>query len=86
MIYVDAPTWTTGAKKPRQSYAHMVADTHDELHAFAAKIGVKPHFFHKTPRMFHYDINKDQHVIAVAHGAIEVETKKLLPIAKKAMQ
>lgn len=46
MIYVDAATW----KKPngRKAYAHMVADSIEELHEFAAKIGVKPHFFHRS--------------------------------------
>jgi hypothetical protein len=60
----------------------MVATTLEELHAFAAQIGVKPHFFHKTPRMFHYDINSKQHALAVEAGAVQATTRELIPIAK----
>ncbi len=80
MIYVDAPVFM----KPngRKKYAHMVADTLEELHAFAAQIGVKPHFFHKAKSGWHYDITSEQHPTAIAAGAKLVESRDLLPIAK----
>ena len=81
-VYVDKPVFTTGAKKPRQTYAHMVASTLDELHEFAQKIGVKPHFFHKTPMMPHYDINAKQQAEAVQAGAKEISSRDLVPLAK----
>lgn len=86
-VYVDQPVYTrAGVKKPRVSYAHMVADTLDELHSFAAKIGVKKHFFHKSIAAYHYDINDKQHVVAIAHGALEVSSRELLKIGKLATQ
>ncbi len=82
MIYVDAPEWK---KSPngRKSYAHMVADSLNELHDFAKKIGVKPHFFHRARSGWHYDITSDQHAVAMRNGAVQVASRALLPIAKK---
>jgi len=81
MIYVDAPIWK---KSPtgRQLYAHMVADSLDELHAFAAQIGVKPHFFHKAKSGWHYDITITQHPTALASGAQLVDSRVVLEKAK----
>lgn len=82
-VYVDAPTWTKPVKNPRKSYAHMVADTHQELHEFAAKIGVKKHFIHRAG-CTHYDITSEQHAVAVANGATEVDTREVLRVGKLA--
>lgn len=79
--YVDPAVF----KKPngRKSYAHMVADSLSELHAFAASIGVKPHFFHKSASYLHYDITDEQRTKAVAAGAKPVTSRELLAIAKE---
>lgn len=81
MIYVDAPIWK---KSPngRKSYAHMVADSLEELHEFAKRIGVKPHFFHRSKTAPHYDITSEQHGVAVAHGAKEVDSREVLAKGK----
>lgn len=81
MIYVDAAEWKK-SENGRKSYAHMVADSLEELHMFAVQIGVKKHFFHKAKAGWHYDINSDQHIIAVAQGAKLVSSKELLAKAK----
>lgn len=77
MIYVDKPTW----QKPngRKLYAHMVADTVEELHKFAEQIGVKKHFFHRGDKP-HYDIGVDQHTKALENGAVEVSSKQIVAI------
>lgn len=81
MIYVDPAVF----KKPngRKTYAHLVADTVAELHAFAASIGVKPHFFHKSASYLHYDITGEQRDKAISAGAIQVSSKELLLKAKE---
>lgn len=80
-VFVDPAVF----KKPggRKSYAHLVADSLDELHAFAASIGVKPHFFHKTASHPHYDITGEQRTKAIEAGAKEVTSKELLGKAKE---
>ena len=77
LIYVDSPVFK---KSPngRKLYAHMVADSLAEVHAFAAKIGVKPHFWHKHDRLSHYDITSEQHVIALVEGAQLVSSRELV--------
>lgn len=79
--YVDPAVF----KKPngRKSYAHLVADSLSELHIFAASIGVKPHFFHKSASYKHYDITAEQRIKAIAAGAKEVSSRELLAIAKE---
>lgn len=82
-VYVDNPMYArTASKKPRKLYAHMVADSFDELHAFAAKIGVKKHFFHRSKTAHHYDINQDQYVIALKNGAQLVDSREIVRIGK----
>lgn len=80
-VYVDPAVF----KKPngRKSYAHLAADSLEELHAFAATIGIKPHFFHKSASYLHYDITAEQRAIAVAAGAIQVSSRELLGKAKE---
>lgn len=81
MIYVDAAEWK---KSPtgRKSYAHMVADSMEELHAFAERIGVKKHFFHRSKTAPHYDITSEQHVVAIANGATLVDSREVLAKGK----
>lgn len=78
--YVDLPEF----KKPngRKWYAHMTADSLEELHQFAAQIGVKKHFFHRGSKYPHYDINEDQWIAAKYAGAICISSKELVKVAK----
>ena len=86
-VYVDKSEWTRStSKNPRKLYSHMVADTLDELHEFALKIGVKRHFFHRSSACYHYDITAEQQLKAIEHGAVLEETRELLKIGKQAMR
>ena len=70
-IYVDAPTWPGHGRY----WSHLVSDTsYDELHAFAARLGVPPRAFERD----HYDIEAARHADAVRLGAIEVGSKELV--------
>ena len=66
----------------RKKYAHLVADSLQELHHFAAQIGVKPHFFHRAKSGWHYDITSEQHTKAILAGAKLIKSRDLLHIAK----
>ncbi len=81
MIYVDAAEWK---KSPagRKSYAHMVADSMEELHTFAERIGAKKHFFHRSKTAPHYDITSEQHAVAIANGAQLVTSRVVLAKGK----
>lgn len=81
MIYIDSATWK---KSPngRKSYAHMVADSLEELHAFAINIGIKPHFYHRSKTAPHYDITSEQHAVALTNGAVLVDSREVLKKSK----
>lgn len=73
-VYVDRAEWPYG----RMVMCHMIADSLDELHAMADRIGIQRRWFqgppkHRTP---HYDICKAKRRLAIQHGAIEVNDRR----------
>lgn len=51
---------------------HLIADTEEELHAFAKKLNLKRAWFQKHRVMPHYDLNYGQRKKAVELGAVGV--------------
>ena len=72
-VYVDDVFIPYG----RMKMCHMVADTEEELHAMADKIGLKREWFQNTSRP-HYDVSKSRRKLAVEYGAIEVTIRELI--------
>lgn len=70
-VYVDDTRNPFG----RMIMCHMWADTDEELHAFAEKIGLKREWFQQPPaaNWKHYDISMTKRVQAVQAGAIEAD-------------
>lgn len=63
---------------PPGLWCHMVTDGEiDELHHFAARLGVPRRVFQDHPRHPHYDLHAPARILAVAHGALEVTTADL---------
>jgi hypothetical protein len=79
-VYIDPAVF----KKPggRKRYCHVAADTVEELHAFAARIGLKRHFFHASAKHIHYDLAEEKRPEAVAAGAVEVTSRELARLAR----
>lgn len=77
-VYVDSPTHRLG----RMLMCHMVADSSDELHAMADKIGVARRHFQADASTPHYDICKSKRAIAVQHGAVEVDRNGLIAVIR----
>jgi hypothetical protein len=63
---------------------HLLADTDEELHAMAAKIGVARRWHQKagTPHS-HYDICLSKRANAVALGAVEIDRAGVAGIIKQ---
>lgn len=67
-VYIDdAVTLWRG-----QRWAHLMADTLDELHAFAARLGLPKRAFQDRRSGAHYDVNADTRSIALALGAMPI--------------
>jgi hypothetical protein len=80
-VYVDTAKYKFG----RMIMCHMVADTLEELHAMADKIGVaRRHYQTAGGRSPHYDICKAKRALAVQYGAIELTRARdiMKPIMK----
>lgn len=80
MVYVD----NMRASYRRMVMCHMLADTDEELHAMAAKIGVARHHHQKagTPHS-HYDICLSKRALALRFGAKNVDSRELVALIKK---
>jgi hypothetical protein len=80
-VYVDASLYGLG----RMVMCHMIADTPEELHAMADRIGVARHWFQTPPKasFWHYDISKSKRALAVAAGAIECDRNAIVAALRR---
>ncbi|GGX63477.1 DUF4031 domain-containing protein [Streptomyces minutiscleroticus] len=70
-LYIDPPTWPGHGRM----WSHLVSDvSYEELHAFAAELGVPRRAFERD----HYDLPSHRYADAVGAGAVEVGSKELL--------
>lgn len=76
MVYVDElrrwGLWRYGDS------CHLTADTEDELHAFAARLGMRRAWFQDRRDYPHYDLTASKRARAVAMGAKEVTARERL--------
>lgn len=54
-------------------WCHLWADTLEELHAMAKKVGMRAEWFQQDARLPHYDLVPPRRAEAVRLGAIEFE-------------
>lgn len=85
-VYVDALRPTPRSRKwPFAEGAHMLADSIDELHRFAASIGLKRAWFQPESSP-HYDLNAGRHAAALKKGAQLIDRMKLVELIRKHRQ
>lgn len=69
-VYVD--NWDQPARVGRINgrWSHLTADTPEELHKFAAKLGLLRRWFqHEGTHRFHYDVTATKRLEAISLGA-----------------
>lgn len=66
----------------RMLMCHMIADTLEELHDMASRIGMRREWFQpgSTP---HYDVCLSRRILAVKEGAIEVSQREIVAIIRR---
>lgn len=70
-VYIDPPAWPGHGRM----WSHLVSDvSYDELHLFAAEMGVPRRAFERD----HYDIPAHHYADAVRAGAVEVSSREVV--------
>lgn len=72
-VYVDDMCNSEMGRFGRMKMSHMIADTEEELHTMAEKIGVAFKWYQKD----HYDVCKSKRTRAIALGAIPLTMREL---------
>lgn len=82
MVYVD------DAEVQRHGYTwfHLMADSVQELHEFAAGINLPSRAFHRGARHPHYDITVGQRQRALRNGAIAISAREAVQIGRRIAQ
>jgi hypothetical protein len=80
-IYVDDAIWHWQGLK----WCHLLADDTDELHRFAARLGIKRTSFQSPPKVLtpHYDLTGYERVQAVAMGAVPCNRHEIIAVVRR---
>lgn len=62
----------------RKGSCHLWADTLDELHEFALRVGMKRAWFQDHRLLPHYDLTPSRRAVAVRLGAVEKSLRQHL--------
>lgn len=86
-VYVDDLIVWGGDDAPQcfrhKASCHMYADTLEELHALAKRIGLKREWFQKHGVVNHYDLTEGRRAHAVKFGAIEQRRREAVDTWKR---
>lgn len=80
-VYVDAAVWHWQGLK----WAHLLADDIDELHRFAARLGIHRASYQGPPRTSvpHYDLTPYERHRAIALGAMACSREEIVAIVRR---
>ena len=76
-VYVDElqSNVVNSANFPFKKFCHMTADTFEELHAMADKIGLQRDWFQPDDIHPHYDLTSSKRGLALQSGAVFLAAK-----------
>jgi hypothetical protein len=80
-VYVDAAIWRWSGLK----WCHLLADDPDELHRFAALLGIKRVSFQGPPKSAtpHYDLTGYERSKAITLGAIVCDREQIVLVRRR---
>ena len=79
MVYVDEAIWEWRGKL----WCHLVADSLDELHEFAAHLGLRFSWFQGASRFPHYDLSANKRLQAIKLGAQAITARTAVLYARR---
>jgi len=81
VVYVDQAMWAWQGLK----WCHLLADNLDDLHRFAASLGIKRTSFQAAPKSSvpHYDLTAYERRQAIAKGAVPCSRTEIAIIARR---
>jgi len=79
-VYVDEALWAWHGRK----WCHLLADDIDELHRFAAGLGLHRHSYQGPPKTAspHYDLTAYERRLAIARGAVTCDRTAVVALAR----
>ena len=66
-----------------REWCHHMADTLEELHAFAQSLEIDARLFHRTASYPHYDITLEMRILVIEHGAIDADRRTIIACGKR---
>jgi hypothetical protein len=80
-VYVDDAIWPWQGLK----WCHLLADDPDELHRFAARLGIKRASFQSAPkaRAPHYDLTGYERAQAIVIGAVPCDRRQIIAALRR---
>ena len=78
-VYVDAERIRWRGRE----WCHLVADSLDELHEFAARLGLQRRWFQNQGRYPHYDVTTSVRDRALRLGAVDADRATLIACCKR---
>ena len=80
-VYVDRPLWRFADRR----WCHLLADTPEELHGFAAKLGITRQSYQGPPKTSapHYDITGLERSRALALGAVACGREEIVAVFRR---
>jgi hypothetical protein len=80
-VYVDDAIWNFAGRK----WCHLMADSEEELHRFAARLGVHRSSYQGPPKTAapHYDITGFERDRAIRMGALAVSRAEILAVYRR---
>jgi len=79
------PIYVDDAQVPWRGrrWCHLVADSLDELHSFAAQLGLKQDWFQRKTLYPHYDVTSTLRIKALELGAVPANKRVVVTRAKE---
>ncbi|MFE9328833.1 DUF4031 domain-containing protein [Nocardia sp. NPDC052278] len=91
-VYVDDAAIRATVGRHNSRWSHLFADTREELHEFATRLGLRRAWFQEGPsyakpgspaaEMWHYDVTASKRAQAIRMGAQAVTTRQGLNIIR----